>query len=313
MRTTLSICSFLLLAIVTAAGNEADTPDSDNRSGPAASGGTCKEDLPAGPNSATPAGAAFSWPKGARGALSISFDDARGSQVDHHSSALFKKHGIRVTYFVSLANVEKKLDLWRAVVADGHEIGNHSLQHPCSGNFPWIGDGESALENYSLPKIEAELLEANRRIGEMLGVTPVSYAYPCGLDFVGRGERRASYVPVVARHFLVGRGYRGEYANNPIFCDLSMVQGFGADHDDLSALKAYADQAINSGYWIILIAHEVPEHPGGDGMSTGNIAALCSYLQSKPELWVETIGTVGAYVQSHRNLDATSTVEQEKR
>jgi len=186
--------------------------------------------------------------------LSISFDDARGSQVDHHSSALFKQHGIRVTYFVSLANLEKKLDLWRAVVADGHEIGNHSIQHPCSGNFPWIGDGEKALENYSLPKMEAELLEANRRIRQMLGVTPVSYAYPCGLDFVGRGERRASYVPAVARHFLVGRGYRGEYANNPIFCDLSMVQTFGADHDGLAAIKAYADQAINSGYWVILIA-----------------------------------------------------------
>ena len=78
------------------------------------------------------------------------------------------------------------------------------------------------------PRLRPSLLEANRRIRQVLGVTPVSYAYPCGLDFVGRGERRASYVPVITRHFLVGRGYPGEYANNPIFCDLSMVQGFRA-------------------------------------------------------------------------------------
>jgi hypothetical protein len=248
-----------------------------------------------------------------QGALSISFDDARESQVDHRSAALFKKHGIRVTYFVSLANVEKKQDLWRAVAADGHEIGNHSVHHPCSGNFPWIGSGERALENYTLEKIEAELLEANRSLRQMLGVAPVSYAYPCGLDFVGRGENRASYVPVVARHFLVGRGYRGEYFNNPAFCDLAMVQALGVDREGLTQLKSYADQALATGYWLILVAHEVPQHSGGEGLSTGNIAALGEYLQAKPELWVDTVGTIGAYVRSQRNLDQKNAKERQQR
>ncbi|NLF68214.1 MAG: polysaccharide deacetylase family protein [Candidatus Anammoximicrobium sp.] len=268
---------------------------------------------PSSPEAPLLPAASFSWPQGVRGALSISFDDARESQVEHRSAALFKQYGICVTYFVSLVNVEKKQDLWRAVAAAGHEIGNHSVHHPCSGNFPWIGPGERALENYTLEKIDAELLEANRSLHQMLGVTPVSYAYPCGLDFVGRGENRASYVPVVARHFLVGRGYRGEYFNNPSFCDLAMVQALGVDRDDLAQLKSYADQALATGYWLILVAHEVPQHPGGEGLSTGNIAALCEYLQTKPELWVDTVGAIGAYVKSHRNLDQKDAKERAKR
>ena len=321
MKSILSICTLLLLLATSApAGEGAGRPNADCISPSAADPryrpagcDTCKEDNPAGLKAKLLPAACFSWPKGIRGALSISFDDARESQVDHRSAALFKQYGIRVTYFVSLANVEKKRDLWRAVAADGHEIGNHSIHHPCSGNFPWIGPGERALENYTLPKIEAELLEANRRLCQILGVTPVSYAYPCGLDYVGRGENRASYVPVVARHFLVGRGYRGEYFNNPAFCDLSMVQALGVDRDGLSQLKNYADQAVDMGYWIILVAHEVPQHPAGEGLSTGNIAALCKYLQARPELWVDTVGTVGGYVRSHRNLDKKNTEEREKR
>jgi len=75
------------------------------------------------------------------------------------------------------------------------------------------------------------------------------------------------------------------------------------DHDGLAQLKSYADQALATGYWIILVAHEVPKHPGGEGLSTGNIAALGEYLQAQTELWVDTVGTIGAYVRSHRNLD----------
>jgi len=238
------VCALLLLfASPALGGDDAGGPETE-RVGPSAADprhrpagcDTCAVDNPANSKAQPFPAASFSWPKGVRGALSISFDDARESQVDHRSAALFKQHGIRATYFVSLTNVKKKQDLWRAVAADGHEIGNHSVHHPCSGNFPWIGPGERALENYTLEKIEAELLEANRSLRQMLGVTPVSYAYPCGLDFVGRGENRASYVPVVARHFLVGRGYRGEYLNNPAFCDLAMVQALGVDRDGLAQL-----------------------------------------------------------------------------
>lgn len=321
MKSVSSVCALLLLLASPAlAGDDASGPEAE-RVGPSAADprhrpagcDTCDVDNPASSKAQPPPAASFSWPKGVRGALSISFDDARESQVDHRSAALFKERGIRVTYFVSLTNVEKKQNLWRAVAADRHEIGNHSVHHPCSGNFPWIGPGERALENYTLEKIDAELLEANRSLRQMLGVTPVSYAYPCGLDFVGRGENRASYVPVVARHFLVGRGYRGEYFNNPAFCDLAMVQALGVDHDGLTQLKSYADQALATGYWLILVAHEVPQHPGGEGLSTGNIAALGEYLQAQPELWVDTVGTIGAYVRSHRNLDQKNGKERQQR
>src|SRR5690349_123426 len=66
----------------------------------------------------------FKWPHGKRAAVSLSFDDARLSQVDT-GLALLKKHGVKVTFFVESGNLEKRLNGWKQAVLDGHEIGNH--------------------------------------------------------------------------------------------------------------------------------------------------------------------------------------------
>jgi peptidoglycan/xylan/chitin deacetylase (PgdA/CDA1 family) len=60
--------------------------------------------------------------------------------------------------------VAQRLDGWKQAVAGGHEIGNHSVSHPCSGNAPWSRD--HAVEEYSLERMHDELREANQAIFE---------------------------------------------------------------------------------------------------------------------------------------------------
>ena len=68
----------------------------------------------------------FRWPDGKRAAVSLSFDDARLSQVDT-GLPLFRKLGVRVTFFVESAHLPERLVGWKQAVADGHEIGNHTV------------------------------------------------------------------------------------------------------------------------------------------------------------------------------------------
>ena len=35
------------------------------------------------------------------------------------------------------SGVAERLEGWKKAVADGHEIGNYTLLHPCSANFRW--------------------------------------------------------------------------------------------------------------------------------------------------------------------------------
>lgn len=124
----------------------------------------------------------FKWPDHKTMAISLTWDDGRASQVDI-GTAILNKYGIKATFYVLPSAVEKSLDSWKQAVADGHEIGNHSLNHPCSGNFLWARD--KALEEKELDDIQQELLTANSRLKEMLGVDATEFAYPCGQTFVG--------------------------------------------------------------------------------------------------------------------------------
>ena len=60
----------------------------------------------------------FCWPNGKRAAVSLSFDDARLSQVDT-GLALFRELRVRVTFFVQSAHIQERLVGWKQAVADG--------------------------------------------------------------------------------------------------------------------------------------------------------------------------------------------------
>src|SRR5882724_5237863 len=101
------------------------------------------------------------WPGDAAAAFSFTFDDARLTQVDNGLD-LLDRLGLRATFYVSPANFRQRVDGWRRAVAVGHEIGNHTRSHPCSGNFDWVGDNH--LEDWSLERMEEELDAANQVI-----------------------------------------------------------------------------------------------------------------------------------------------------
>jgi peptidoglycan-N-acetylglucosamine deacetylase len=110
----------------------------------------------------------FHWPEGKRMAISLTFDDARPSQVDV-GVPILNKYDVDATFYVSPGWMEERLDAWKGAIGEGHEIGNHTLTHPCTGNFPWARD--KALETFTLRDIAGEMEQANRVIQEKLGVT----------------------------------------------------------------------------------------------------------------------------------------------
>jgi peptidoglycan/xylan/chitin deacetylase (PgdA/CDA1 family) len=164
----------------------------------------------------------FSWPEGKRMAISLTFDDARLSQIDKGIPVL-DKHNVKGTFYLSPDAMVQRIDGWKAAIQNGHEVGNHSLVHPCTGNFLWAQ--EKALENYSLLEMGNELDSANHALEYHLDITPVSFAYPCGQTYIGRGLQTKSYVPLISARFETGRTWLDEGPNDPVFCDLSQLTG----------------------------------------------------------------------------------------
>lgn len=239
----------------------------------------------------------FRWPDGKRVAVSLSFDDARASQLDN-GVPLFDRYHARVTFYVNPANMEKRLDGWKKAAAAGHEIGNHTNTHPCSGNFAW--SRSNAIEEYTEERIEHEMVSANADTLRLLGVTPTTFAYPCGQKFVGRGAATKSYVPLVAKHFRCGRGFRDEAANDPVFCDLAQLMGVDSDGMSFEDMKKAVVTAEKSGAWLVFAGHEI----GKAGNQTTEAAVLEQFLKYAQDpangVWVDTVDAVGKYVQARR-------------
>jgi peptidoglycan-N-acetylglucosamine deacetylase len=236
---------------------------------------------------------AFQWPEGKRVAVSLSFDDARASQMDT-GVALFDRYDAKVTFYVNPKNMERRLEAWKRAAARGYEIGNHSMSHPCSGNFPW--SRSNAIEDYTLARMEEELDGATRETERMLGVKPSTFAYPCGEKFIGRGAETKSYVPLVAKRFRAGRGFRDESANAPAFCDLAQLLAVESDGMSFEEMKKAVLAAAEQGGWLVFAGHEI----GKPGNQTTDVAALEQFLKYAQDpangVWLETVDAIARYV-----------------
>lgn len=240
---------------------------------------------------------AFKWPEGKKMALSLTFDDGRLSQPDK-GIPLLDKYNVKATFYIVPSAMYERLDGWKKAARNGHDIGNHSLTHPCTGNFDWSRG--NALENYTITTMKKNLDSANKIIKRELGVMPVSFAFPCGQKFVGRGVNTKSYVPVIATMFESGRGWLDEAPNEASYCDMSQLTGMELDGKSFEQVKKIIESAKATGKWLVLAGHEMNE--GGDQTSLlTTIEAICQYaLDPANEIWIDNVHNVATYVRQKR-------------
>ncbi|MEO9894637.1 polysaccharide deacetylase family protein [Aurantibacter sp.] len=239
----------------------------------------------------------FNWPEDTKMAISLTWDDGRSSQVVT-GTPILDEYGIKATFYVVPSLMVEEIDKWKQAAKNGHEIGNHSLNHPCSGNFLWARN--EALEGYNIDQMDKELKAANKKVEEMLGVAPSVFAYPCGQTFVGRGEETMSYVPVVAKQFSSGRTWLDEVPNDPAFCDLSQLTGVEMDGKSFDEIMELINHAKANNLWLVLAGHDI----GDKNIQTTEVAMLKKLLpylkDSKNEIWTAPVGEITSYIQEQR-------------
>lgn len=155
----------------------------------------------ADPLPAEPAARAFAWPGGARAAVSLAYDDALDSQLDKALPAL-DRAGLKGSFYLQLSNpaVDRRLGEWRAAARRGHELGNHTLFHQCSGSQPdrqWLAPHRD-LDKLSVEQLREEVLLANAMLHAIDGKRARTFSAPCG-DLAAGGR---PYLPEVAASFV---------------------------------------------------------------------------------------------------------------
>jgi beta-glucosidase len=239
------------------------------------------------------------WPDGKKMAISLTFDDARLSQIDKGIPILDRYH-VKGTFYVSPGQLEERMEGWKHAVANGHDIGNHTVAHPCTGNYSWSKD--KALENYTLTDMHRELDSANRVIERLLGRRPVSFAYTCGNSYVGRGMQTSSYVPLISAMFATGRTWMDNAPADPQFCDFAQLPGIELDGKSFSEIKERIESARAGGSWLILAGHEMNDGGRQTSLLT-TIDSICMYASDPVnEIWIDHVAAIGSYLRDQRGL-----------
>ena len=244
----------------------------------------------------------FSWPGEYQAAVSISFDDARRSQIDR-GLPMLDDLGITATFFVLPDGVKLARRGWSDVVAAGHEIGSHTARHPCSANFTW--SRHHTIEDLTLDDMAREIAEADTWIAQTLGVEPRAFAYPCGHTFVGRGRDTRSYVPLVAERFLAGRTFNDVATNSPRHCDLAQVQAMNSDGLEFDQLRPILETVHQEGAWLVLGGHEIGPRGEAETTTPATVTAIVEWCRAHG-VWIDTVSEVATRVRALQQAEAGS-------
>jgi len=241
---------------------------------------------------------AIVWPNGARAAVSLTYDDALRTQLDHALPAL-RKHGLVGTFFLTGTSpvLQASPESYRALARAGHELGAHTMNHPCDRKLGFVKPGMS-LQDYDSARMDAELAESIAQLRDLGQQGPLSFAYPCGSTWLG--EPPTSYVPSIEKSFSAARGVTRAIVDpaHPRLFEVASVMG------DLSAsaLIDWVERAMQSGGWLVFTFHGVE----GEQLSVDADAheALLAYLeQNKAQVWTERFGPVARYVRAHAPVE----------
>ncbi|MEJ8841429.1 polysaccharide deacetylase family protein [Lacibacter sp. H375] len=236
--------------------------------------------------------------KGKKCAVVLTYDDAIDQHLDNAAPVL-DSLGLKATFYITAfsQSVQTRLKEWKKLPAKGHELGNHTLFHPCIGNMPgreWVSK-ENDMNNYSVKRMENEMRMTNLFLQSLDGKTKRTFAFTCGDMKIAD----SSFINGMKKDFVAARAVRNEmHKMNEI--DLYNVDCYVVNNHSFDEMKAWVDQAIQTSSLLVILFHGVG---GGNGLdvSIENHRKILRYIKQKEkDIYVAPMLEVADYINQRR-------------
>ncbi len=242
----------------------------------------------------------FVWPQGQKCAVSLTFDDGLPVHYDL-VGPLLEQVGLRATFYVpAVSDVRVHPQRWRQLARRGHELGNHSLFHPCT-RLPdregWLEPWQD-LRAYDLPRLREELSTANLILQLLDNQTERTYGNTCCETEVGQGDTLTSMAPVLRDLFVAARGpqvSRVVDVRQPV--DLYHLGHYSGDAKTFEEIKAKIETAVEMGGWTVWMMHGVGSDTHGLYIEPAEHEKLVQWLgANKGLVWTAPLVKVAQHV-----------------
>lgn len=242
------------------------------------------------------------WPDGRRAAVALTYDDGLPSHATH-VAPLLEDAGLRATFYVPVSGPQfaSQLGAWRGVAARGHELGNHSLFHPCRrdrpGEQPWMAE-EYNLAAYTPRRWTEEMAVANLALQLLDGQTSRTFGNTCCDETIGPDRR--SIHPLVRGLFPAARGPLNHAVVDPRRPDLAGLGHFSGDGGTLEErFEPIVGSALDRGGLAILMFHGVGPDEHALFTPADEHRRFVTYLGdlvARGEIWVAPLVRVAAWM-----------------
>jgi peptidoglycan/xylan/chitin deacetylase (PgdA/CDA1 family) len=232
-------------------------------------------------------------------AVVLTYDDAIDADLDNVLPAL-DSLGLKATFYLigSSPVVGKRLEEWRAAARNGHELGNHSLFHPCDASPPGRGfvPADLDLSKYSINRAVAEIRINNTLLNAIDGKTKRTFAYPCGDLKI----RDTFFYPGLHKEFVAARGVTARMdAIGQV--DLDNIDCYAMNGQSAEEMIALVQKAMQTHTLLVFLFHGVG---GGHSINVGlnEHSRLLHYLKAhENNIWIAPMVDVAEYIRTNSN------------
>jgi sialate O-acetylesterase len=230
-------------------------------------------------------------------AVVLTYDDAIDVDLDNVIPEL-DSAGFKGTFYIigESPALKNRLFEWRQAAQRGHELGNHTLNHPCDGSLPgrsWVST-ENDLSKYTVTRAVNEIRATNTLLQAIDGKTERTFAYPCGdliIDFV-------NFYKMLEKEFVAARGVRDGFESIDKI-NLNDIMCFGINGQSGDYMIDLVKKAQTSHTLLVFLFHGVG---GGHSINVSLEAhrQLIQYLkQNKTSIWVAPMVEVAKYIRTN--------------
>ncbi len=231
-------------------------------------------------------------------AVVITYDDAIKEHLDNAIPAL-DSLGLKATFYLTAYSpaCAKRLTEWKGVAARGHELGNHTLFHPCMANMPgrgWVSK-ERDMSAYTLQRMVDEIKMTNIFLEAIDGKTTRTFAFTCGDMKIGD----SSFMNGLKNDFVAARAVRNEM-HTIEQVDLYNMDCYVVNNNTAEQMIEWVKKATETNSLLVILFHGVG---GGNALNVSLPAhsQLLSYLkQQENEIWVAPAIEVAAYIKAYQ-------------
>ncbi len=240
------------------------------------------------------------WPDGQTAAVSLTYDDGLPCHFETVAPA-HEAAGLRATFYVPIFDsVIRYRDRWRELASHGHEIGNHSLFHPClrDPGREWL-DPAYDLHSYTPRRWKEEMAVANDALHQIDGLSERTFGNTCYDITIGPASDPVLLETLMPPFFSAARG---QQAATPV--DLDHLNRYNLGTKDIDYLtfeqvRADIEAAAASGGWVIFTMHGIGEGTHRLFVDSQEHARLVQWLgENRSRIWTAPLRDVVRHLTS---------------